>query len=165
MKRRTSKSKFVYLAILGFFLWQQGPSIWNALMKEGARLTPASYPIIYPVGKGSLAFPDPGKKVVIFWASWCGPCKMDMNRFKNSVDERAIAGESILAVNPFETPEEVLKFLEKNPYPFTFLDAKAMAQELKVTVTPTEVFVDNGTVIRMSTGISIIGIFRAESFL
>ncbi len=164
MKRRTSKSKYFYLALFAAFLWYQGPSIMNSLMKEGTRIAPTSYPVLYPAGKGSVSLSE-GKKVVIFWASWCGPCKIDMKRFKHSVEDRTIAAENIFAINPFETPEEVLKFLETNPYPFTFLDAKPLAQELKITVTPTEVFVENGTVARMSIGMSIIGILRAESFL
>lgn len=164
MKRRTSKSKFLSIALIGFFLWSQGPAIMNALMKEGTRLTPKSYPVISPAGAPDVLL-STGKQVVIFWASWCGPCKLEMGRFKNSVEDGSISAGSIYAVNPFESPEVVRDFLKKTPYPFNFLDAKALADELRVTVTPTEIFIDNGTVTRMSTGISIIGIIRAESFL
>ena len=52
-----------------------------------------------------------------------------------------------------------------NLFGFTFIDAPDAAQALKIEVTPTTVFFDKGEIKSMSTGMSVVGIWKAERFL
>jgi thiol-disulfide isomerase/thioredoxin len=109
--------------------------------------------------------PQNERILILFWASWCGPCKIEMDRFHQSVSDKKIDGGRIIAINPFEDTQVVRKFLKEKFYPFTFVEAPMLTQELDVSVTPTTLLIENGKIISRSSGISVIGIWRAENFL
>lgn len=52
-----------------------------------------------------------GRPVIInFWATWCGPCRIEMPELQEAYEERQDEGLTILAVNMEETPEMVRRF-------------------------------------------------------
>lgn len=52
-----------------------------------------------------------GRPVIInFWATWCGPCRIEMPELQETYEERQEEGLAILAVNMEETPEMVRRF-------------------------------------------------------
>jgi len=52
-----------------------------------------------------------GRPVIInFWATWCGPCRIEMPELQEAFEEGQEAGLAILAVNMEETPEMVSRF-------------------------------------------------------
>jgi peroxiredoxin len=94
-----------------------------------------------------------GRPVVLnFWASWCGPCQMEMPVFQEVfTDEMWKAGGLvILAVNLGESPELVQEFVEY--YGLTFpvlLDSSAeVGMMYNAAVLPTTYFIDNDGIIR-----------------
>ena len=156
----------LYVVIGGFVAWKQIPLLLSNMEKEGEKLAPSTYQVINPKTPGeTLALPSSGKNILVFWATWCGPCKVEMNRLKESVVAGKIGDRAIVAISAGESPETVKKFLAKDSYPFTFIHAPEIGRELDVHVTPTTVFLENGVVTRMSSGLSLIGIWRAEAFL
>jgi len=48
-----------------------------------------------------------------FWATWCGPCRIEMPEFEDSFQEYRDEGFTILAVNNQERPEQVTAFADQ----------------------------------------------------
>lgn len=163
----SKKSNLFTLFVLAFVIWRQAPILLSNSHNKGKVLETKSYQILN-ADKTSLTTefpPKEGKAIAIFWATWCGPCKIEMERLQKSVQEGNIDKNKIFAINPFENAEVSKKFLVENRYPFTFVEAPDVSKLLNVEVTPTTIFVENGSVSSASSGMSLIGIWRAEFFL
>lgn len=165
LRKFITRSNIISIAIIGFLLWSQGPEWMNNQKSEGTVIPPKLYNV-YGEEK-QTEFPPQGAKVVtIFWASWCQPCKVEMARLEKSVKSGKIKTHEIIAINPFEEPEVAAKYLKENPMmPFTYIHAPEVTKQLNVTATPTTLFIDRGVVKHRSSGISVLGIWRAEHFL
>jgi thiol-disulfide isomerase/thioredoxin len=166
-KRIFSLSNFFFLGIVIFFIFKQAPTISNNLNTEGKKLEPKEYTIINSVGgTGKVTFPLENKKyIVIFWAIGCGPCTLEMKRLEHSVNDGKIPRGAIFAINPFEEKTQIKNFLDKHPYPFQFIDAADIGQHLEINATPTTMLIENGSIVSVSSGMSILGIYTAEKFL
>jgi len=100
-----------------------------------------------------------GKPLVLnFWASWCGPCKMELPDFQDAYEKYDGEVEFVL-VNMTdgmqETKEKAMKFIETEGYtlPFYFDIHQEAAYAYGVYALPTTYFVDeNGTVIAGAQG-------------
>lgn len=57
---------------------------------------------------------EPGVKVVNYWASWCGPCRLEHPSLMQLAEE----GVPVLGINYKDDPEKALAFLDElgNPY-------------------------------------------------
>jgi cytochrome c biogenesis protein CcmG, thiol:disulfide interchange protein DsbE len=104
--------------------------------------------------------PADSPAVVIFWASWCGPCRIEMDRLKASVESGKIPKEKIFALNLFESLDVIKKHLKQHHYPFQFIEVPTY--DWKIEMTPTMLLIKNGKIISQSTGITLVGIWRAE---
>lgn len=144
-----------------------GPRIYNNFKNEDQTITPINHSVLLNPGT-SLEFPLQNKNsLIIFWASWCAPCKLEMNRLKKSVEEKKISPDQIFAINPFEEKEIELAFINKEKYPFIFLrdELNTLKIQLKIEQTPTVLLFEKTHLKKISSGISLIGIFQAETFL
>jgi len=93
--------------------------------------------------------------VVNFWATWCGPCKIEMPQFQRLYDEHGAGGLEILAITR-EDRDVVEKFLETRGYTFPILlDPEGRVTEsYGVEALPTTVIVGrDGKVVRSRIGI------------
>lgn len=92
-----------------------------------------------------------GKVVLInFWATWCGPCRVEMPALQNRFE--AYDGELvILAVDNDETLDRVVPFVQELGLTFTtLLDIGATTQDLYlIRGYPTSVFVDPDGIIQI----------------
>lgn len=164
IKKYFTISNVITAVILGLFLYNRVPVFLENNSLEGKPLLPQEYSVFN--SPESELFPALDQRyVVIFWATWCGPCKVEMNRLQTSVNEGKIPGDKIVAINSFEEPRVVKKFIQENSYPFTFLNAPELGDQLKIKVTPTTLFLDKGVITQVSSGMSLVGIWRAEKFL
>lgn len=160
-------SWFFYLAVIAFVLIMHGPRIYNNFKNENQTIAPINHLVLLSPGT-SLEFPLQNKNsLIIFWASWCAPCKLEMNRLKKSVEEKKISPDQIFAINPFEEKEIELAFIKKEKYPFIFLrdELNTLKLKLKIEQTPTVLLFEKTHLKKISSGISLTGIFQAETFL
>lgn len=91
-----------------------------------------------------------GKVVLInFWATWCGPCRLEMPAFQARA-ERFASQLAILAVNFDEPAEQVQEFVDEFGLTFpVLLDPGAKVQELyRVRGYPTTYVVDSEGIIQ-----------------
>ena len=99
-----------------------------------------------------------GKPIVLnFWASWCGPCQMEMPDFHAKYLELdgAVTFLMINITTGRETLESAKAFVEKNGYTFpVFYDTEAdAAMTYGAYSLPTTFFIDaNGRAIAKATG-------------
>lgn len=115
-----------------------------------------------------LMIPLPDRQLLLFWATWCGPCKVEMARIKRLVENGSVDGAKIIAISLGEDEQTVKQFLQENPFPFRFVfDFENSAQKFyKVQVTPTLILVDEDQKIHwMTSGLSPSLELRLSTFL
>ena len=63
-----------------------------------------------------------GKVILLnFWATWCGPCRAEMDALENLHQTYADSGLVVLAINHIETPREALEYITEEGYTFEVL--------------------------------------------
>lgn len=87
-----------------------------------------------------------------FWATWCGPCRLEMPFLQEVYEDQewAARGLVMLAVNLQEPGETVRKFVEENGFTFTvLLDTGGEVGNLyNISGIPTTYFIDNDGIIK-----------------
>lgn len=132
-------------------LYLGGESVRPA--RQGAPAPALSLPTL---DGGTLTLADlKGKPVVLnFWATWCGPCKIEMPLFINAYDTYKDRLEMI-GVNVQEQAGPVQAFVGQYGISFpVVLDADGQVSTIyQVRALPTTIFIDaNGTVMAMHRG-------------
>ena len=157
-------SRVFQLLVVIFVISRLAPQIYSNWQKQGLDLK--SFDVLNVANNEIEPLFVHKKNFIIFWASWCAPCKLEMMRIKRLVDSQDVRADRVIALNPFESLSEVQKFVATTDYPFRFLsDEGLLAQRLDVKGTPTFLWVKDETIIKMSTGVHLTGLFRLESFL
>lgn len=82
--------------------------------------------------------------VLDFWASWCGPCRIELPLLSAMQDQHRDAGLKVLAVNVDTETSLRDAFLARNPVQLTILDdsSQATIAAYQVEKMPTTVVVD-----------------------
>ena len=154
---------FTFL-LIAFFLVIQGPNLLNNFRQQGSKLTTLEAKLIK--NDSSIIFPAQGNSVVLFWATWCAPCKLEMKRLQQSIDNKEIKASQVYAYNPFENNVVIKKFLSKTHYNFQFIKTRPPLDKIVgAKATPTYLWLTNNTIYRMTTGISLVNIWWLEFFL
>jgi len=93
---------------------------------------------------------DTGQPAVLnFWASWCGPCRIEMPHFERvslKYEDRAV----ILGINQGETAETITKFRQNThvTYPLLVDQENEINRKYGVANLPTTIFVDAKGVVK-----------------
>ena len=92
-----------------------------------------------------------GKVVMLdFWATWCGPCRIEMPNVQKLHDQFRKKGLVVLGVNYGERPEAVRPFLKQTGYSFRILmdREQKVGMRYQVSGIPTLFIIDKGGTIR-----------------
>jgi peroxiredoxin len=92
-----------------------------------------------------------GQPVLLnFWATWCGPCEVEMPFFQSQYEQHG-SNFSILAINNAEQAHRVQQFVDRHALTFpVLLDQDASVQKLyQVRGYPTSLLVDAEGIIRV----------------
>ena len=139
----------------------RGPSLIEQFGQQGSILKPVSI-------EGKL-FPIPGQKsALVFWASWCGPCTVELKRIQSAINNKELKAENVFAINMGETQEVIDKVLQERKYtmPIVRDERGELSRLLKVEATPTIALIDEkGRIDWISSGLSPSLIYRLSSFL
>ncbi len=110
----------------------------------------------------------PKKLVIVFWATWCGPCEVELNRINKLVKDKKIQSSDVLAISSNEDESIIREKVRRENYLFDIgIDSNGSVSNLyQVSATPTIVFIDENKVINwMTAGISPTLEYRISSFL
>jgi thiol-disulfide isomerase/thioredoxin len=91
-----------------------------------------------------------GKNVYLnFWASWCGPCRMEMPDIEKIYQEYKDKDLVVLAVNVGEGQDTVKSFIDTHQLSFpVLLDSKTEAARIyKVSSIPVSIFINKEGII------------------
>ena len=94
-----------------------------------------------------------GRPVMLnFWATWCGPCRIEIPIFEEVYNDPEWAGYGleILAVDVQESASQVRQFMDVYTMSFpVFLDSRAIAARIyNIAAFPTTFFIDKDGIIR-----------------
>jgi thiol-disulfide isomerase/thioredoxin len=157
----------VLVSLVAFALWQRVPKAVQNFAKEGTRLPRVTISTLRGV---EVILPDAtlGRVVLIFWATWCGPCKLELSRFSEGVAKGEIDSSRFFAIDMGETREVVAAHVAEKRYPFTvaFEPTGVLENAIDVAFTPTLVYLEgDGTVNAVHSGLQPFSVSRAARFL
>lgn len=98
-----------------------------------------------------------GPKVLAFWATWCGPCTIELSRLDDLVKEKKVPRENIFPISIGEEQQVVVSASRERNYTMNvYWDEQSDTQNfVPVVATPTMVYVDrNHKITEVDTGIN-----------
>jgi thiol-disulfide isomerase/thioredoxin len=97
-------------------------------------------------------------RTLIFWATWCTPCAVELQRIQSAVNDGELDPELLLAIAIWDDLSAVKAVVQEKNYgfPVAFAGNGKYPRELGVKVTPTKIRVDSeAKIIGFSNGIEI----------
>lgn len=155
-----------YFIIAAYLLYTKVPTIITNFGQQDKKAINFTLKIIN--GENYNLYTKPKKQVLVFWATWCGPCEVELKRINQMIKDQKIRQQDILAISSYEEESIVKEKAKKENYLFNIgLDTNGSIRALyQVSATPTTIFIDeHNTINWMTTGLSPTLEYRINSFL
>jgi cytochrome c biogenesis protein CcmG/thiol:disulfide interchange protein DsbE len=124
-------------ALVGWMILQRAPAWFRQTRAEGQPLPAITVPLL----DGGLyaSAEDSEPRAIVFWATWCGPCTMELRRIQRMIDDKKIPASSVIAISSYEDAADLRRAAQDREYTFRIgIDHDGRAQEtVGVEVTPT----------------------------
>jgi thiol-disulfide isomerase/thioredoxin len=137
---------------LAFIGYRLGPQI-GALIGIGSGLGPSPEVAFVALDGASVDPQDLEGKVVIlnFWATWCGPCRLEMPSLQSLHEDKAKDGLMVLGLSVDDGPtSEIERFLDEKgiTYPVGRASSAHRAAFDEIPMIPTTFIIDREGMIR-----------------
>lgn len=164
--KKINLSRLVLAGLIIFIVVRRGPEVLKNFRHEQQIFPQQS---LYSLSNTPFTFPpsDGRRSAALFWTTWCGPCKLEMELIKRSIVRNKIPAERIFAIHIEGSAEEVTAHIRKYEFHFpALIDARgSLASTLEVSSTPTLFLInEKGRIEWASSGIGPTDIFRIERF-
>jgi len=157
---------YLFYAVIAFLFFSKVPSIIQNFSLE-KRAFKNNLPIYVKDTNFSETQSLSSKKVVVFWATWCPPCKIELDKLNQMILDKKISYNSVHAISIENDFELVKNHILKSNYLFTWsLDKEGeMARNYQISSTPTLMLVNNDVIEYVTNGVTpTLGIRLAEFF-
>lgn len=166
LKRILNSNVFFFLLIAALFLYLRGPQVISLFKLEGKNVS-ALNPIRALDGS-EISLSGEGNKALIFWATWCKPCDIELARINKMILNNELQAKSIIAISVDDNKEVVQAALNERNYKFlvAYDHDGQLSKKFNVTGTPTIVILDQGqTVVWATSGLSPLLSFKLKHYL
>ncbi|MCM2281083.1 MAG: TlpA family protein disulfide reductase [Bdellovibrionaceae bacterium] len=119
-------------------------------------------------GKIMTLPPEHQASVIVFWATWCGPCSLELDRIQAAINQGEIPAQQVLAVSLGENPSVVRTHITEKKYTFRiFIDeSEESARTYSISGTPTTVHIDpSGKIQWAAAGLHPLSVRKARELL
>lgn len=117
-------------AVVGLVIWGMG-------LQMQQRAAPVGYPEVTLVSlkdgqPATLAQAARGRPVVVnLWASWCGPCRVEMGSLERLSRRKGAQAFTVIGISTDDYPEAALGFVQKTGTTFShFIDQKLVLENM-----------------------------------
>ena len=147
------KKNFFWVLFLFIFLYTQGPALYRAIMISQKPAPKISLPDLN--GK-TVNIPDQQTSILVFWATWCGPCHAQITYLNKILDP---SRDKVYLINIGEDLAAIETYLNESPTSFTILmDVdSSLSEKYGVQATPTSYIAEvGGSMKYFSVGVSVL---------
>ena len=151
---------------VGALLWQRIPGVIEHFQKENQPAPSFQVPLLNGDTFDLKTKTHP--LVVVFWATWCGPCEVELSRINQMIEKGEVTRDSVVAIASHEDRALIEKVSRDRNYRFLVGvdETGSVAQAYGVRGTPTIVFIDASRKIHwITTGLSPFLGVRLSRFL
>lgn len=159
-----SFDRLVVLCLVLLVAFTKGPAFINSLKNENKQFAFDSQMTNLQGQLVQLQKP----MLIVFWATWCKPCEIELNRVQEMINNNSLKNLQVLAVALDDELAVVQEHVMKMKYTFpVVLDSSVQwASRLGVTSTPTVITINkNNEITWMTSGLSPFLEMRLKYYL
>lgn len=153
MKKYFSINNIITFAIVAFAIYSFVPKAYTNFKLQGVKTSLPKE--LVDINGNSLHSKPP--YTLVFWASWCKPCDVELGRINSMIEDGSLKASKIIAVSIDSNLGDIKKAVEKNQYlfPVVWDSNHELSSIFKVQGTPTIVIIDKDSRINwVTTGLS-----------